>query len=179
MGKEDFTRWQRLEVSVFSTALFACFAKVFADWGFLYFLADGVPLRTARAVSATIDLSWIAVMIVTFVRTRTLARLRTELKIVLGGFIVEQESQLSNELKAALRDLEDGDIDRAKYKLEQITLDDDESMKGIALYWWGECHLRNGEREAAQELFERSITVDPGLQQPRDALERLARAPRP
>lgn len=173
---EDFARWQRLEVSVYGTAVFACFAKVFVDWGFVYFLADGLPVRTVRAIGATIDISWILVLIATFFRTTRLAKLRRELRIVLGGFMVESGGELSTELKAALRSLDDGDLDRAAYQLKQITLDGDDSMKGIALYWLGECHLRQGDRDAARAAFEESLDVDPSLQQPRDALARLGPA---
>jgi TolA-binding protein len=46
-------------------------------------------------------------------------------------------------------------------------------MKGIALYWLGECHLRRGDEQAARAAFQESLEVDPSLQQPRDALSRL------
>jgi hypothetical protein len=173
VNPEDFSRWQRLEVSVYSAAIFACFAKVFVDWGFVYFLADGLSVGTVRAIGATIDLSWVLVVIVTFFRTMRLSKMRQELRIVLGGFMVSSGSELSTELKAALRSLEDGDLDRAVYELQQITLDGDESMKGIALYWLGECHLRRGDEQAARAAFQESLEVDPSLQQPRDALSRL------
>jgi hypothetical protein len=173
---EDFERWQRLETSVYQAAMMACFAKVLADWGFVYFLAGGLPIRVVRTVGATIDLSWFVVMLVTLYRTRGLAKLRAQHRIVLGGLIVDSGTELSTELKSALRDLEDGLYERASYKLKQVTLDSDESMKAIALYWLGECRVREGKPEEARDFFEESVEVDPSLTQPREALGRLDKA---
>lgn len=175
VSRQDFERWQALETSVYGSAMIGCFAKVLADWSFVYFFAGGLPMQTVRAVGATIDVSWFVLMLVTLYRTRVLAKLRAELRIVLGGFIVESGTELSTELKGALRDLEDGDYERAAYKLKQVTLDSDESMKGIALYWLGECRLREGKPDEARDYFVESLEVDPSLTQPRAALERLDR----
>jgi tetratricopeptide (TPR) repeat protein len=171
-----FLSWRDQEVSVYGAAMFACFAKVFADWIFVYFFADGLEVRLVRAVGATIDISWLVVMLVTFFRTRSLAKRRAELRIVLGGFIVASGTELSTELKAALRFLQDGELERANYEIRQITLDADSSLKGIALYWLGECLLRQGDVVAARDAFLESLEVDPSLVQPRDALEKLDRA---
>lgn len=169
----DFEHWQRLETSVYQAAMMACFGKVLADWGFVYFFAGGLPIPTVRAVGATIDLSWFLVMLVTLYRTRGLAKIRARHRIVLGGFIVESGTELSTELKSALRDLEDGEYERASYKLKQVTLDSDDSMKGIALYWLGECRLREGKVDEARHFFREAIEVDPSLTQPKDGLDRL------
>jgi tetratricopeptide (TPR) repeat protein len=170
---EDFARWQQSEVSVYGAAMIACFGKVFADWTFVYFFAEGLPDRMVRAVGATIDLSWFAVMLITFYRTMRLAKTRRQLGIVLGGFVVEGKTELSTEIKSGLRDLEDGDLERAAYKFKQVSLDDDESMKGIALYYLGECQWRMGELQTARETFRESIQADPALLQPKEALKRL------
>lgn len=175
---EDFEAWQRLERSVYQAAIVACFGKVLVDWSFVLFFAGGLPLRTVRAVGATIDLSWFLVMLVTFFRTHGLAKLRAQHRIVLGGFVVESGTELSTELKSALRDLDDAEYERASYKLRQVTLDSDESMKGIALYWLGECRLREGKPDEARDFFQEAIEVDPTLNQPREALERLEKSTR-
>lgn len=156
--------------------MIACFGKVLADWGFVYFFAGGLPIQTVRAVGATIDISWFLVMLVTFYRTRGLSKLRAQRRIVLGGFVVESGTELSTELKSALRDLEDGDLERASYKLKQVALDNDDSMKGIALYWQGECRVRQGKPDEARDFFQEAIEVDPSLTQPRDALLRLEKS---
>ena len=176
VSPKDFEHWQRLETSVYQAAMMACFAKVLADWVFVYFFAGGLPVPTVRAVGATIDVSWFAVMLVTLYRTRGLAKLRAQHRIVLGGFVVESGTELSTELKSALRDLEDGEYERASYKLKQVTLDSDESMRGIALYWLGECRLREGKPDEARAFFQEAILVDPSLTQPKEALERLDKA---
>ncbi len=175
MAPGDFESWQARETSVYQTAVMACFGKVFADWIFVYFFADGLPIRTVRTVGATIDISWFLVMLITFYRTRVLAKWRAQHRIVLGGFVVDGRTELSTELKSALRDLEDGELRRAAYKLKQVTLDSDESMKGIALYWLGECRLREGKVDEARDFFQESAEVDPSLTQPKEALARLAR----
>lgn len=175
VSAENFESWQGRETSVYQAAVMACFGKVFADWIFVYFFADGLPMRTVRAVGATIDISWFVVMLVTFYRTRMLAKMRAQYRIVLGGFVVESGSDLSTELKSALRDLEEGDVRRAAYKLKQVALDSDESMKGIALYWLGECRLREGKIDEARDLFQESAEMDPSLTQPKEALTRLDR----
>lgn len=175
--RAEFERWQALETSVYGAAMIGCFAKVLTDWIFVYFFAGGLPMRTVRAVGATIDITWFVLMLVTLYRTRGLAKLRAQHRIVLGGFIVESGTELSTELKGALRDLEDGDFERAAYKLKQVTLDSDESMKAIALYWLGECRLREGKPDEARDYFVEALEVDPSLTQPRDALGRLDRTP--
>lgn len=176
VARGEFEHWQRLETSVYQAAIVACFGKVLADWGFVYFVAGGLPIGTVRAVGATIDLSWFIMMLVTFYRTRGLAKLRAQHRIVLGGFVVESGTELSTELKSALRDLDDGEYQRASYKLKQVTLDSDDSMKGIALYWLGECRLREGKPDEARDFFQEALEVDPSLNQPREALRRLEKS---
>jgi tetratricopeptide (TPR) repeat protein len=170
---QDFEAWQVKEVSVYSAAVLACFGKVFADWGFVYFFAPGMPDAVVRKIGATIDLSWMAVMLITFVRTYQLTQLKSRLRIVLGGFLVESSSELTTELKAALRSMEDNDLDRAIYELRQISLDADESHRAIALHYLGECYLRQGKQNEARQAFQQSTETDPTLALPKDALARL------
>lgn len=171
---EDFEAWQVKEVSVYSAAVFACFGKVFADWGFVYFFAPGMTDALVRRVGATIDLSWLAVMLITFVRTYHLTKQKSRLRIVLGGFLVESSSELSTELKAALRSMEDNDLGRAVYELRQIALDADTSHRAIAFYYLGECYLRQDKQEEARQAFLQSAETDPTLALPKDALARLS-----
>jgi TolA-binding protein len=125
-------------------------------------------------VGATIDLSWMAVMLITFVRTMRLANLRRQLRIVLGGFIIESSTELSTELKAALRHMQDNDLQRAIYELKQVALDQDDSLRGLALYYLGECYLRQDDVTKARGAFAESVDADPSLKQAQDALARLS-----
>ncbi len=177
---EVFTEWQAQEVGVYAAGMLACFGKIVIDLAFGFFYVRGLsgdpyhdPL--ARAVGMTVDLSWLLVTLVTFYRATRMSKRRAELRIVLGGFIMDSDAELSSELKAALRTLEEGETDRALYELKQITLDADDSLKGIALYFMGEAYTRKGDLSAARDAFVESLEVDPSLQQPRDALAKLER----
>jgi tetratricopeptide (TPR) repeat protein len=169
-----FNVWQRKEVSVYGAAMFASFGKVFADWGFLYFFAEGLPFRTTVAVGATIDISWILVMVLTVVRSRQLLKLRTLHRIILGGFVVESNDELSTELSEAIRTLKDGDVDRAAYQLKQIALDADDRLRALSLYYLGECYLRQEKNEEARDAFVESLEMDPTLRAPQEALARIS-----
>ncbi|GEM_PF-1619671 len=173
VAPRDFADWQRREVSTFGAAMIASFAKVFFDWGFIYFLADQMTARSVQLIGATIFFLWIFVMVFTFMRTRKLAQLRILHRIVLGGFVVESGSQLSEELKSALRKMEEGNLERANYEIKQVILDADDSLKGIALYWLGECYLRENRIDEAKDSFCESLENDPTLSQPQEALNRL------
>lgn len=171
-----FNSWQSKEVATYGVAMFASFGKVMVDWGFLYFFAQNLPFRITALVGATIDLSWIAVMVLTFFRSRSLLKLRTELRIILGGFVVESKDELSTELSAGLRSLNEGDVARAAYAFRQVALDSDDTHRAIALYYLGECYLREGKEPEARDAFVESLEIDPTLKQPQDALNRLAPA---
>jgi tetratricopeptide (TPR) repeat protein len=175
VAREDFQNWQEQEVATYGTAVMACFGKVFADWGFVFFFASDLPFRTTQLIGAVIDLSWFAVMILTFLRSRSLVKLRTRLRIVLGGFVVESKDELSTELSEALRILQAGEVDQAAYQFKQIALDADDSYRALALYYLGECYLRQGNEEEAKDAFVESLEIDPSLKQPQEALERLGR----
>ena len=170
---EDFEDWQRQEVSTFSLAMFACFGKFFLDLSLVNYFSSYLPARAVPLLGIGIFVSWLGVMVLTFFRTRRLTMVRTQLRIILGGFIVESGSQLSQELKAGLRTMEEGDLERAQYQINQVVLDGDDSLKAIALYWLGECYLRQSKTDAARDAFHESLDVDPSLQQPQDALNRL------
>jgi hypothetical protein len=83
--KADFLAWREREVSIYRVAVWACFVKVMVDLGFTYLVAPGQDARLVRAVGATIDLSWLAVIVVTLVRSTASRAQRRRLGIVLGG----------------------------------------------------------------------------------------------
>jgi len=81
----DFLAWREHEVSVYRAAVWACFGKVALDLTFTFFIAPGQDPRLVRAVGATIDLSWLAVVIITLFRAHASRQVRRRLGIVLGG----------------------------------------------------------------------------------------------
>jgi len=85
VARADFLDWQEREVSVYRTVTWACFGKFALDLAFTYLVAPGQDPRLVRAVGATIDLSWLAVLVITFFRTSGVRALRRKLGIVLGG----------------------------------------------------------------------------------------------
>lgn len=86
---EAFHDWQAREVSVYQTAVWACFAKVLVNMAFLFFVATRLPWPVVRTIGATIFFAWAAIIVWTFVRVSRLRTLRRELGIVLGGFVVD------------------------------------------------------------------------------------------
>lgn len=90
VSAQAFLDWQTGEVSAYRVGSLGCFAKFFVDLLFTHFFAATLPFSVARAVGAGIDLSWLALLVVTFVRTSAARRRRRELGIVLGGFTVER-----------------------------------------------------------------------------------------
>jgi len=81
----DFLAWQEREVGAYRTAVWACFGKVTVDLAFTYLVAPGQSAGLVRAVGASIDLTWFALLVVTFFRTHLARKQRRELGIVLGG----------------------------------------------------------------------------------------------
>lgn len=92
-----FLEWRAREAHVYSTAVLACFLKIFLDLGFTYFFAEEFPPNQVRLIGATIDLSWLAVVFVTFFRANAVRKLRQRLGIVLGGFIVSNSEDKGDE----------------------------------------------------------------------------------
>jgi len=83
--RSDFLDWQEREVSVYRAAVWACFGKVAVDLAFTYLVAPHQDPRLVRVVGATIDLSWLGALVITFFRTARVRALRRRLGIVLGG----------------------------------------------------------------------------------------------
>ncbi len=104
MSSEEFSKWQSQEVSAYQAGLWACFLKVIVDLGFTHFVASDLPFTAVRAVGATIDLSWLAVLVVTFFRTNQAKKRRRQLGIVLGGFASARSSSEEGESDPAPSD---------------------------------------------------------------------------
>lgn len=85
VAREDFLRWQEREVGIYRALVWASFAKVAVDLSFTFFVAPGQDPGLVRAVGATIDLSWLAVLVVSFFRIHRVRAVRRRLGIVLGG----------------------------------------------------------------------------------------------
>jgi tetratricopeptide (TPR) repeat protein len=154
--------------------MFACFAKVLAKLFLVYVLYDMISYRALRMAGMTVDVSWLYFTLLTLFRGHQLVKLRSSLGIVLGGMIVSSgSSELSDELKQALLVLDDGDVDGAVYRFQQISLDADESHKAIALYWLGECYVRQNKLDEARDAFLEALEADPTLMQPKEALQHL------
>lgn len=93
----DFLDWREREVSVYRAAVWACFGKVIVDFVFTFLIAPGQDPRLVRVVGATIDLSWLAVVIISLVRAQATRKLRRRLGIVLGGGTVGRQEDDSDQ----------------------------------------------------------------------------------
>jgi tetratricopeptide (TPR) repeat protein len=175
-----FAEWQSREVNVFTVGMFACFAKIVAELLLHTVLADGMTDSLYRKMTAAIDIPWILVLIVTLVRRHRLAKRRAELRILLGGFVIESKgSQLATELKDAIRLMNEGQLEKAAYQFKQVALDEDDSLRALATYYLGECYLRQGLESEARDAFQESTELDPSLTLPIEALLRLGPAQHP
>lgn len=168
-----FLSWRAKETRLYAVGMIACFAKVLAKLVIVTFVSDRVSYSALRAMGATVDLSWVVLVIFTLVGGYRLALLRTRLRIVLGGFIVAESSEISAELKEAIATMKSGDVARAEYLLQQVALDADESLKAIATYYLGECYLLQGKVEEAKDAFQEAVELDPSLSEPQRALAKL------
>ncbi len=169
-----FAEWQSREVGVFTVGMFACFAKIVAELLLHVVFADGMSDSLYRKMTAAIDIPWILVLIVTLVQRHRLAKRRAELRIVLGGFVVESKgSSLAAELKDAIRLMNEGQLEKATYQFKQIALDEDDTLRALSTYYLGECYLRAGQDSEARDAFQESTELDPTLTQPVEALARL------
>ncbi len=85
-----FADWQTRETRLYAWGAWGSFAKVVLDYAFVQFLAPKLPFAAVRAIGATIDLGWLALVIVTLVLASASRRRRQRLGIVLGGFVVQE-----------------------------------------------------------------------------------------
>jgi hypothetical protein len=79
-----FAAWQRLEVGVYQLASLGCLLKVLLDVSFTSFGLSRVPPPLGRAVGAAIDVGWLLLLLVTFVRAAGARRRRQDLGVHLG-----------------------------------------------------------------------------------------------
>ncbi|MCH2108963.1 MAG: hypothetical protein MK135_06510, partial [Polyangiaceae bacterium] len=123
-----FLDWQLREVAVYRRASLACFLKIALDWGFLYLFGKLVPFGVLRFVGASIDISWLVVVIYSFVKATALAKERRRLGIILGGFMVSPKEAARRESDEAEEEFDDGfdfDIQEARKK-ERLREDSEE-----------------------------------------------------
>ncbi len=90
---QAFLAWQRREVGVYALAVWGCFLKVFVDLGFTFFVAEHLEPGLVRLIGATIDLSWLALVLVSLVRATSTRKQRQRLGIVLGGLVVSERDK--------------------------------------------------------------------------------------
>ena len=179
IARDVFVDWQARETAAYSLGMFACFSKVFAKLAVVYVLYEQMSYRALRLVGMSIDLTWLAIVVVTLYRAHQLSKEKQRLGIVLGGLMVPSDATAdSRELKEALTSLRAGEHDKAARQLHEISLHAKEVQKALALYWLGECFVRLGKIAEAKDAFVESLEVDPKLVEPREALKRLEQ-PRP
>lgn len=78
----DFDRWRARAISAYSLGIRACFAKVIADYVFLFALQRVTPpLWLQRAIGVSITLIWVALLIGCWLAARRARRLADELRI--------------------------------------------------------------------------------------------------
>lgn len=170
-----FERWRQRETAVYALGMLACFSKVLAKLLVVYVFYDQMSYRMLRLAGMSIDLSWLAIAGLTLYRGHALAKERAKLGIVLGGFIISSDgSELSQEMKAAVAEYQDGNVERAAAEFHRISLEADETQKAWALYFLGQCFVLLGKLPEAKDAFVESLEVDPKLLGPQQALERLA-----
>ncbi|HSC86789.1 MAG TPA: hypothetical protein VLC09_05940, partial [Polyangiaceae bacterium] len=90
---EAFLAWQRREVAVYALGMWCSFAKVVVGFAFLKLVAPELPFSLVRAIGASIDLGWLAIVVITLVRGSRVRRERQRLGIILGGFVVSEPGE--------------------------------------------------------------------------------------
>ncbi len=173
VDRDEFLAWRRRETFVYSVGMMSCFGKVVAKVVVTSSQMANMAGASWRFLGAAIDIPWFLITIFVLVSGYRLALLRAKLRIVLGGFVVADESGLSKELKDAIAEINAAEYERAEYHLKQIALDADESLRGVAIYYMGECYRRQGRIDEAKDAFVESLEIDPSLRQPQEALEEL------
>jgi hypothetical protein len=78
-----FEAWRLRETSVYTWGSWACFLKVVLDLAFVLTLAPRLGVGLARVIGAAIDLSWLAVVVLTLLRGRASRQERARLGIEL------------------------------------------------------------------------------------------------
>jgi hypothetical protein len=81
----DFVRWQDRASAAYALGTRACFAKVIADFAYLAFLQHTapMPLPLQRGIGVSLDLAWVGLLLVCWVRARRARRFAEQLGIPL------------------------------------------------------------------------------------------------
>lgn len=80
---QAFESWRRRESAVYTLGSVACVLKIVLDAAFVVAVAPHLPFGVVRVIGAAIDLSWLALVVVTFVRASKTRQERRRLGIVL------------------------------------------------------------------------------------------------
>lgn len=78
-----FERWRERETHIYTLGSFVCFLRVLVDLVFVVAIAPGLPFGLVRVIGATIDLGWLAVVVMTLVRGHSARKERARLGIEL------------------------------------------------------------------------------------------------
>lgn len=173
--RADFLAWRTQETRVYLLGMMACFSKVLAKVLIAQLLAPRLPYSTLRWLGASVDLSWLVLIVITMVGAVRMGRRKIALRIVLGGLVVSDGLALGADLKSAVAQMKAGQLADAQTMLDKISADADENQRAIALYYLGECYALQGKLDEARDAFQESSEIDPSLTQPKAALVRLQR----
>lgn len=78
----DFDRWRARAIGAYSLGIRACFAKVMADYAFLFYLQHyPLALWLQRAIGVSITLIWVVLLVSCWLASRRARRLADELRI--------------------------------------------------------------------------------------------------
>jgi hypothetical protein len=83
VAPDVFLEWRRREGAVYTLGSSACFLKVVVKLAFLLLLAPQLGGAWVRAIGAAIDLTWVALVVVTLVRGSRIRAERKRLGILL------------------------------------------------------------------------------------------------
>jgi hypothetical protein len=84
VARESFLGWQNRERAVYQLAALACVLKLVLGLPFHYLLAPKLSALPVRVIGASLDLSWLAVVLRTWWASSTLRKERARLGIWLG-----------------------------------------------------------------------------------------------
>src|SRR5690349_9332024 len=96
--RADFLAWRTQETRVYLLGMMACFSKVLAKVLIAQLLAPRLPYSTLRWLGASVDLSWLVLIVITMVGAVRMGRRKIALRIVLGGLVVSDGLALGADL---------------------------------------------------------------------------------
>jgi hypothetical protein len=80
----EFEAWKSKQVAAYSLGSAACFLKIVVDFAFVGLVARHLEPTLVRLTGVSIDVAWLAALIVVFVRSAGARRLAARLGIRLG-----------------------------------------------------------------------------------------------